>query len=624
MSKKKREIEPEFVEVDQPVKQKMSMRVVRNTSFFKENDYIFDDRFHPGDGKEFISVHSVPEMISCLEKNKNVDADGVFLEANSRGEYRYVRLNKEKILEHWKKNSQLRKLRECKVRVSGRFKESSEAKLKEDSFASDNPPSSAGTNSGLVGDDFVPLLGGPFNKQPYLYDYLRAHAYCFHEYHHHPLARAIVHITRDFVLGGGYTIDCDDKKALALWRAFEVANKFEEMVEYIVEEGSWSGETMLWWLPNQQSYIEYQDAPSQKSEKVSIPRVRMMDPSTCWEIVTYPEDITRVLFYWFLFPTQYQIKTGQANGAPVPTAKFINQQIPASDLMHFKYNCASNEKRGRSDLFPALGYLKWVRDLTNYRLIAAKKQAAWTEDITVEGAQTDVDNLTASLDALGEFEPAGSRFVHTSKIKREYLENKSGTTKDEALEMGVSMVAAAVQIPVSYFGLAISTGQTRASALVGTEPVAKKMQRRQNETKRVIQAVWRRFQDNYGVKGADCSITFPEIITQDRSAKLKDTKFVEDCGYISRETAAPIAAKELGIDDYDYNQERVKIQAENPQPIEPTLGSPLTAPGIASGGGSGSQGSGVGSQPSGTSSDQTQKPSAVTKDDRRSVNLSKG
>lgn len=559
---KKFVVAPHPIETSVP-ERKLALRVIANEAVFKEGEFEFDDSFKAGDPSKFRSVHTIPELMACLQKDKTVQAEGIFLEADTKGNYRYRRINgAEKIKEVWQKNKRLTKFREA------------------DNFASDNFPGSSGANAGLVGDDFVPLLGGPFNKQPYLYDYLRAHAYCFNEYHHHPFARAIVHITRDFVLGRGYRVDSDDPRALALWRAFEKVNNLEKLMEQIVLEGSIYGENMIWWLPNQETYIAYQDRPGQEPQQGIIPRIRLIDPSTCWEIVTYPEDITRVLYYQLVFPTQYQIYTGRDAGQPVPSSKFVMQQLPADDVMHFKYNSVSNEKRGRSDLFPVLGYLKWVKDCVSYKLISLKKQSAWTEDISVEGSQTDVDNLAGALKSMGTYEPAGSRFIHTSKIERKYLANQGtgGTSDDMTLTHGVDMIAVGTQIPVSYFGMSKSAGQNKASAIVGTEPFAKKIQRRQNDAAGIVQSLWTKFQDTWGVKGAECKITFPEIISQDSSAKLKDIKFAEDCGYISKETAAPMAAEELDIDDYDWKTESQKIAAEEPGPLTPVIVSPLTAP----------------------------------------------
>lgn len=587
------------------ISHKMSMGTIARDATFDPKTYEFDGRFKPAANSSFHSAHTVQEAFACAAANKDVEIGGMFMEADTRGQYRYRHIEgKKKLLEVWKENRRLKKFREA------------------DLFATDGWGGNAGANSGLIGDDYVPLLGGPFNKQPYLYDYLRAHAYCFQEYNHHPFARAIAHITRDFVLGNGYRVDSDDLEALAVWRAFEKVNNLEHRMEQAVLEGCIFGENMIWKLPNNEVNIAYQVAPGQEPKRGLLPRIRFIDPSTCWEIVTFPEDIERVLYYQLVFPTQYQIYTGSEGGKPVPTSKFIMQQIAAQDVLHFKFNCVSNEKRGRSDFYPVLGYLKWVKDCTNYKLIALKKQAAWTEDIIVEGSQVDVDNLTQSIAALGEFEPAGSRFIHTDKITRQYMANQGGSSSDDAtLEWGLNMIAAGVQIPVSYFGLAHSAGQTRASAIVGTEPVAKKFERRQREVKRMLQALWDMVQDGYGRKGAECEITFPEIITQDRSQKLKDIKFTEDCGYIARASAAPLAAKEIQLEDYDYDTEKDKIALEKGEHVDPTIGSPLTSPAAAPAPGAQDATAPQTTSPKTGGNGITKSSSAVTKTQKHSLNM---
>lgn len=564
MTLAKKPVVPEPISTPEPEKAER-LRIIAQESTFDEKRYLYDDSFKSGDTSDFRKVHTIPEMLEHLTKVKETEIGGKFLEADTTGRYRYRSIEgRSKFLETWKANSRLKKFREVDV------------------FAGDSYGSTAGANAGLVGDDYVPLLGGPFNKQPYLYDYLRAQAYCFHEYTHHPFARAIIDITANFVLGRGYRVDSDDPRALALWRAFEQVNRLPERVVNMVKEGARDGEVLIWWVPGMQVNVAYQVQPGQQPEIGAIPRIRFIDPSTCWEIVTYPEDIERVLFYWLVFPTQYQIKMGMDGGSMVPTAKFINQQLPASDVMHFKYNCSHNEKRGRSDLFPVLGYLKWVRDCVNYKLIALKKQAAWTEDIEIAGSQADVDAAAQAFQGLGPFEPAGSRYFHTNKIKRTYLANQHGGAGDDpTLEWGINMIAAGSGIPVTYFGLTHVTGQSRAGALVGTEPVAKKFERRQLEVKVIIQALWRRFQDTWGVKGSECNIIFPEIISQDSAQKLKNIKFAEDCEYISHQTAAPMAAKEVDDDEYDYEAEQAQIQKETGMHTQNVIGAPLTAPAAA-------------------------------------------
>lgn len=560
------------------------VKVIRNSAF-DESKYEALDRFEPTPNPTFKTARTVSEAISAIAKDPKIEVEARVL-AVKEGKVGYRKLTREKFLEAVKKGP---------GRV--RFKENN------DPFATD------AHFPNVVGDDYVPLLGGPFNKQLYIYDFLKQEAQCFFAYNHDPVAKAFVEITKEFTLGRGFRVDSKDERALAIWRAFEEVNNLQEMMDYIATQISVDGEIMLWWLPNKQTKIGWQLGPGQEVPKGFLPRVRMMDPSSCWEIVTFPEDITRVLYYQFVFPTQYQIYTAPG----VPTSKFIFQQIASPEMDHFRINSYQNEKRGRSDLFSALGYLKRLRDSVNYEIIASQKCAAYAIDTTIEGSQTDINNYIQAQNNGGTIHPAGSEFVHTSKIKREYqgVQGTSRGGENNSFNWALNMACMAVRIPVSYLGTHLSGGTTRASALVATEPVAKKFESRQQVYEKIVKKMWNRVIWEWAGIKADCEVTFPEIITQDRSAKIKDIKIAEDAGYISRKRAATTVAKELGFGDYEYDSERVEIEKENPPPLSPTIIAPLTAPASDSGGDFGSN-------------DPEPKPSAVTGEERRKVAMNQG
>lgn len=524
--------------------------------------YEVDDSFRPGQITAG-GVHTTAELVQLLESDSNVQFEGIFL-AGGHDKARFVRLKKKEFLEHWKKNNDGRKnFKKCLESFNG-------------GFDGDN-------SANLVGDDYVPILGGPFNKQLYLHDSLRMYALGFHAYHHDPYARALVHITKDFTLGRGYRIDSINEPALALWRSFEKVNDLQQKMDYVATELSAGGEVMLWWLPDSQIYIQWQDRPGQESPKGAIPRVRMIDPSTVWEIITYPEDITRVLAYQQVFPTQYQIYTTNDQGSPVPSSKFVIQQIPADQVDHFKVNHYNNEKRGRSDLFPAFGFLKRLRDTVQYLVVQEQKNAAWAMDTTIEGSQTDLQNYVDSQEQEKTIPPAGSEFVHTSKIKRTYLSNQShqGGSGSPAVSACLDAVCAAVQIPVSYLGTSGGGHSTRAGALVGTEPVTKKFEARQKVYERIIQKMWDRLMatsSDPAIQQAECEITFPELISQDRSAKIKDLAVAQELEAISHERMSNMIAQEFQITNYDYDDEQAAIQQEKGSDAEKVASSILTSP----------------------------------------------
>jgi hypothetical protein len=507
--------------------------------------YDLDDSFAPSNGLDPRSIRSVPELLALLHKDESIQVEARVLSYNPKTKERGVKkLDRKQFLEAF--------------RTGEASFEGVNLREAEDVFGTD---AGGYGDPGLVGQsDFVPLLGGPFYKNLYFYDYIRQSNAAFWAWNHDPIAHQAINIIRDFTLGRGYRIDCDNEAALALWRAFEKTNDVQTLMKQIALELSLYGETMIWKLPDQQTKIVQNWTLGQQIPKGLIPRVRLIDPTVIWEIVTWPEDITKVLYYVWVAPTQYQVYSGLERDKPVNSFKFIFQTIPPEQINHYKVNQVSNEKRGRSDLFSVLGFLKRLRDSVNYSVISLQKQASYCIDTTVEGSQADIQAYIDDQQAQGTIAPAGSEFVHTSKIKREYKGVEGGKIgANPTFEWCLSMVASGMGIPISYFGTHMSGGQTRASAIVATEPVAKRFEMRQAMYEKIIQDLWDYVMDWAGLGNVDCEITFPELITQDRSQKLKDLMAAEASQWISKERAANMAAKELNITNYDYSMEKEVI-----------------------------------------------------------------
>ena len=515
---------------------------------FDASKYEFDSGFRPWKpGDSVASIHTFPCLLNYLESS---DGETAQLDAKyfivHKGQAYLKQANKKEFLETIRNN---------KKRT---FRESI------DMFSYEGGDD-YGPN---VGQDFTPLIGGPFIKNLYIQDFLKMANAAFFAYHNDPIARQAIRMMRTFTLGRGYRVDCKDKQALALWEAFSLANDVPAMINQIALEAPIYGETMLYWLPVGESKITYR-IPKDQIPRGLLPRVRVIDPTTIWEIVTYPEDITRVIYYQQIFPTQYQLYGSNE----APTSKFIYQQLPANDIMHFKLNSVTGEKRGRSDLFPVLGYLKRLRDGVNYSIIADMKNSAWCIDTTIKGDQNDVDSYVKSQQAM-TIPPAGSEFVHSEAVQRDYRTNgATGANNSNTFEWAMSMIAAGLGIPVSYFGTHLHGGSTRASAVIGTEPVTKLMEDRQLFYENILLKLSGRLFDMFGIN-AKLEISFPEIITQDRSAKMKDVALAVSEQFISRKRGAEISAKELGITDFDFENELKQIELEK-QHIGPMTAAPV-------------------------------------------------
>ena len=515
--------------------------------------YEYKEDFVPWNGTNPLEVHTSGELIEAIKKYPDtVKVDARILGTNSNGKT-LIKCTERELLEFSKK------------RESAKMREAYDTFLYDDAIV----PSSN------VGQDFVPIMGGPFFKQLYSRDYLRMHSAAFYAKNHDPIANAIINIITEFTIARGYKMIIKNKKAEVLWKAFEKVNKIPQMMDGFSDEISIYGEQMIWWLPNHETKIVYRPIVTDTIPIGAIPRVRCVDPSNFIEIVTHPEDISRVLFYQWLAPTQYQIYTDGKQ----PGTKFIYQQIPADQIMHYKINSVSNEKRGRSEYFSALGYMKRLRDSIDYNVISDQKAAAWSIDTTIDGNDQDISDYVSAQQELGTIPAAGSEFVHTKAVQRQYLGNQSRAKGESAtFSWCLSMICSAVRIPTSYLGTHLSGGQTRASALVATEPVAKRFERRQTLYRQVLTDMFDRLMREFGIN-AECEVVFPELISQDSSAKIKDIQFANSAGYISHERASQMIAKELDIDNFVYDEELKKIDKEGSQFMAPpTQTNPLTTP----------------------------------------------
>lgn len=586
--------------VSEPAPKPETIHIVKNqqTKFWDPTD-----GSSPEGSNQFKSMN---EFVRHLETNPTVEIEARVYGVKE-GRAKPFMLNKAQFVEAYRRNDKITHFRESI-----------------DYFGSDGGSNVSGGFSN-IGHDFTPLLGGPFNKQLYYTDYLMMIANSFYAINHDPILRNAVDMIINFVFGKGFRVDCKNPDGLVLWRSFEKANKLQEKMRVMFREMLTYGETMIWWLPDNKTEIRYMVPPEQAAPHGLLPRVRLIDPSTVWDYITMPEDIETKIAYVQNFPTQYQLYQGDLNGVGVPSTKYIYQQIPADQIDHYKINCMSNEKRGRSLLFPVLGYAKRLRDSVNYSIIALQKQSSWSIDTSIDGNQNDINAYNQEVSNLGPFVPPGSEFIHSTKVKREYLSNNAGKGgSQDGFKWALDMIAAGLGIPVNYFGTSESSGQTRAGSLVATEPVAKKMEEYQQKLENILTEMGERLFKMFNIKG-EIEITFPEIITQDRSAKLKDLALAESQGWISSSRAAEIAAKELNITNYDYDIEKEEIEQERtasdaasymPLTTPPTLPvgvKPNVAPPAAAGGNPPNNMGGV--PKTGAS------PGAITSDEKRNIKM---
>lgn len=440
------------------------------------------------------------------------------------------------------------------------------------------------TNGLPPNNEYVPIMGGPFSKQLYLFDYLAMHAKCFEAKNHNPLAKEIVDVITFFSIGKGVAVKFVNPNIQLSWDAFVKRNKFDQFVRMDSDTLTWAGEVMTHWNKNG-----------------GLPLIRHVDPSTVWEIVTDILDIDIPYYYHQQFPTQYQLtyKPGDVG------SEYVVNDIPAAEMIHLKINVVPGEKRGRSDLFNILGWLKRFKDYYDAKITKAQVEESFAIDVTVKGSPADVQ---AYLDdpQNNQVPRPGDKWVHNEAVVPQFLSSTNTSTGNNSDGIGEgirSICATGAGLSPEYLGVA-GKSSARANSITKAEPSARKFEDRQTIFEWYIQEIVERFladttglpttqvresslgaiksairkRDWVGVAKEAMAlvglktilepvdlghqIIFPEIGTEDRSAKLKDIATCQALEYISHERGANMSASELGIPDYDYDKEQEIIRAE--------------------------------------------------------------
>jgi len=389
--------------------------------------------------------------------------------------------------------------------------------------------------------EYVPLTGGPFYRQLYIYDFLKQIAYSFEAANHNPLAKAILNILTLYAFGRRFEVRIKKDKQKKIWDEFDNEKHIVSNVSRF-----WSRELEMYgdWYLHKKTW-------------------QAVDPSTIWDIITEPENIENEFYAYQAYPTQYQIYTGfRVAGAPggekQPGSKYIIKQIPMQDLIHVKINCASNEKRGRSSLFSILGWLKRLKDLYNAQVIREWLYSSFIWDVKISGSETDVQNYAASFPSMPN---PGSPFIHNQSVELKPQAALPSSGKAGGTGMGeelIGFIAVALQIPKEFLNVRSSGGGSRVQALTAAEPFTKRIEDIQSTWEEILTEIFKTVMEQNGVdyEEGDVEFLFPSVTKDTTTETLQNLALAETQGWLSKRTCAEMAAKELNITSYDFEEEQ--------------------------------------------------------------------
>jgi hypothetical protein len=389
-----------------------------------------------------------------------------------------------------------------------------------------------------ITDVALPSLNSPQSKNATFIDYLDAHRKAWEAATFNPIAKRIVKIVPQFVLGRGVKGTTNSAGHQKLWDHFFKRNRMRSRVKQTLKELLIYGE--IFWR-----FFESKDGLI----------VRSVDPSTIWDIVTDEDDIESVKYYHQQY-TRFDMSPLPGK-MPIPSTLVI-RQIPADQIDHYKINCTSSEKRGRSELFSILGYLLRFKEFVNDRILLNKLRATFALDVAVDGGPAEV---AAAESQFSEPPGPAAVLVHNKAIEVEF-KNANANANDAMTDADTILKVIAIGAGISENFLGVSRQQTRAGALINTEPDVKNFEDHQELIEEILVDASDRVFAHGLLKPQTMEFTFPAIATEDRSAKLRDIAFTEAMDYITKERAAVMAAREFQITDYNYPAEKQRIRVE--------------------------------------------------------------
>lgn len=418
-----------------------------------------------------------------------------------------------------------------------------------DEFSMGRYPDETATQGRSFGlqDTYLPTLGSTYAKQQTWVDYQDAHAKAWEAYTKNPIAKRIVRIISQFVLGRGVTGKCGDARGQEVWNSFYRTNDMRLRIKGILRE-----------------LVIYGEIFNRFFQKTDGLAIRSIDPSTIWDIVTNPEDLEEVLYYH----QQYVVATNSPIVGIKTPSKLIIRQIPPDQVDHFAINNTFAEKRGRSELFTSLPWLLRFKEFMNDRVLLNKMRSLFAIDVKVTGGSTEIDAAEAQFSTPPG---PGAALVHNEAVEISY-KNATLNASDAETDANTLLHIVAVGAGLSDRFLGTDSASTRAGALLSSEPDVKNFEDYQELVDCILHKIWDRLVVKHGLSPSlDIEFVFPALASEDRSSKLKDIILAEGADYISKQRAAETAAAEFRFSTYDFVKEQETIKQERDGLIRPVM-----------------------------------------------------
>jgi hypothetical protein len=294
-----------------------------------------------------------------------------------------------------------------------------------------------------------------------------------------PVAKAAENYTRLFAIGDGATITYSNEEVEAACTEFleDPENSWDELEGQLCEDLFTDGEL----------FIRFHQGRAENAE----------DPNDII-ITTIPAWAIKAIYHeqgFFRRPTEYEYRQSISDGRGGTT--YIQEMIPADEILHFTINRRSYEQRGKPEIFCILPWLKAHKQ----HLENLARNTYYTNilyDVALDGATHE--QVAARIAALQE-PPAGAVVsVHTTKEQWQMMDTNrtGGSDLDLGRELKL-MGAVGVQLP--EYMLSDGENANLASATAQQMPAIKTFEDWQSIMKRVVTGILRKVLELKNITG---------------------------------------------------------------------------------------------------------------------------
>lgn len=366
-----------------------------------------------------------------------------------------------------------------------------------------------------------------------------------------PMARSIVELKKDYIVGDEITLTAGDDTVLEVltehWT--DPVNRWDEKVHDKVRELILYGE-QCW--------------PAFVAEQSRIVRLGSLDPKNILEVVVDPMNAeTPIGVKWKVGQKDYAAKVIVPDVALSPEAQRLRAGYRDGLVFYFAINKLSNATRGLSDLLPVMDVIDILDRLIFNRAEKVEVMSHFFYDVTIAGANAqEIQNYMDS--EAGELPRPGAVQAHNERTKWEPMTPRMNAFDFRADFKEIrNYVLGGVGAPPHWF--ADGGDVNRATALEMGDPSNKRLRSLQAKFEAVLRYVLD-FQLEQAIEGgriprtADLTyqVVFPELSVRDVEKHAKTLQAATQAlvqltmdGTISQDQARDIVkmiVQPLGVD----------------------------------------------------------------------------